>query len=378
VTIGTLHIDIEGGWGGSSRSLYELVKRLDRNEVSPVVVHRLEGPVSEWYASVGIPSYHVPEIGSFVPRRKKATRNFIASLPRLTKLDAAANRIIDIAGRHDSKVIHLNYEGLFLLASRLRKKSDLPMIGHSRAHLPQNGWARWLARKLSANVDYMFFISPQEKARWCELVGAECVPGEVLWNIARAPLPRQPFAHLPEVVYLGNLERSKGPNRIIDIAAAVAARVERPPFVFAIYGRTRSSARYMDVLEKYRASKGMEEWVEFRGHTSAPEPVLARAFALVRPSYENDPWGRDVIEALAAGVPVLATGTFTGVVQPGVSGYLFETFDPDAFADRLLALHGSKELWRRMSDAGKAFAAETFGGSQQVAIFTRALNAVRR
>ena len=27
----TLHVDIEGGWGGSSRSLYELIRRFDRD-----------------------------------------------------------------------------------------------------------------------------------------------------------------------------------------------------------------------------------------------------------------------------------------------------------------------------------------------------------
>jgi glycosyltransferase involved in cell wall biosynthesis len=375
--IGTIHIDIEGGWGGSSRSLYELVKRLDRNRISPVVVHRQEGPVSQWYAAMDIPAYHVPEIGSYVPRREKAFKNFLASLPKLRSLGRAADRIVQIARQHRSQVIHLNYEGLFLLSSRLRARSPLPMIGHSRAHLPVNGWARWLAHKLSSNVEHMFFISPQEETRWRELIGIHDAPCEVLLNIAREPLPRQPFLSPPEVIYLGNLERSKGVERIIDVAAAVLEQ-GNPPFVFAIYGRARSNQAYLDELNGYCKARGVEHCVEFRGHTDTPEAVLARAFALLRLSEQNDPWGRDVIEASAAGVPILATGTYAGVVQDGINGFLYEAFDAKVVARRLVDLQRDSGAWQRLSAAGQALASDKFGGSAQAERFAGVVEALVR
>lgn len=372
--IGTIHVDIEGGWGGSSRSLYELVKRLDRGRISPVIVYRQIGPVVDWYAALNIPTFHVPEVGSFVPRREKALKSFLASLPALRNLDRAAKRIAEIAERHRSAVVHLNYEGLFLLATKLRQRCALPMIGHSRAHLPVSRWAKWLARRLAASVDHMFFISPQEESRWRELAG-NGVPGEVLWNIAREPLPRQPFSDPPEVVYLGNLQRSKGPDRLIDIAAAVAEQGP-PPFVFAVYGRARSNPSYVDELKRYCEAKGVARWVQFRGHVSEPETVLARAFALVRSSYENDPWGRDVIEASAAGVPILATGIYDGVVKHDVNGFLFETFDAKSFAAQLTMLQRDDQTWQRLSTSGQLLAREKFGGAEQAERFTRVAEAL--
>lgn len=366
-----LHVDIEGGWGGSSVSLFELVRRLDRTRISPVVAYRQKGPAAEWYAELGIPAYHVPEIASFVPRRTKALKNLLASLPRLACLRHASDRLAQIARDHECGVVHLNYEGLFLLASRLRKKLAVPMIAHSRAHLPVTHWGRWLVRSLAHNVNAIFFISPQEESRWQELLGGADGPrGEIMWNIARAPLPRQPFTARPEIVFLGNVAYAKGPDRLIDIAAAIA-RKNGPRFCFAIYGRANRETGFARGLERRIGDLGLSDAVELRGHIADPASVLARAFALIRPSRDDDPWGRDVIEAGTAGVPVLATGTFDGVVQHGRTGYLFGEFDAESFADSLIALHEDPGLWQRLSANGAALGKERFGGAAQAEQFMR-------
>jgi glycosyltransferase involved in cell wall biosynthesis len=367
----TLHIDVEGGWGGSSRSLYELLKRLDRNRISPVVVHRLQGPLVDWYAEIGIATFHVPEIGSFVPRSRKVLKSLAVSFPRLLRLDRAADRIAAIARQRCCSLVHLNYEGLFLLAERLRARIALPIVGHSRAHLPSSRWGSWLVRKLARNVDHMFFISPQEESRWNELLaGAAHVPASVLWNIARLPLPRRPFANPPEIVFMGNLQRSKGADRLIEIAAELERR-GAPPFVCAIYGRDRSSAAYVRELKRLREARSLAHCVDFRGHVVDVENVLARAFALVRPSHENDPWGRDVIEATSAGVPVIATGSYQGVIRPGLNGYLIEPYSAEAFADHLIRLLQNSLDWRRLSEGGQALGRELFAGTSQVEQFSR-------
>jgi len=60
--IRSVHIDIEGGFGGSSRSLFELVSRLDRDKVCPLVICRTKGPIQQRYEDIGIKAIHVPEI----------------------------------------------------------------------------------------------------------------------------------------------------------------------------------------------------------------------------------------------------------------------------------------------------------------------------
>ena len=366
--ITTLHIDIEGGYGGSSVSLFELLRRVDRGRLTPIVVHRQAGPVTEWYSKIGIRTYHVPEICSFVPRNTKALKNFIATLPRMRHVDRAARRIAEIAHAHDAKLVHLNYEGLFLLADRLRPILNLPMVAHSRAHLPNSRWGRWLARRLARNVSHIFFISPQEESRWAEICKDTPLSGEVMWNIARDPLPRRSFLDPPEVIYLGNIAWSKGTDRIVDIALAYKRRVVRP-LTFAIYGDSRRGDQFVTKIEQRIKREGVADIIQLRGRVLDPSPILAQAFALLRPSREGDPWGRDVIEATTAGVPVIATGVFEGVVQNAVNGFLIEPFDADYFADRLSQLRADASLWESMSRAGQ-LRFEKFSGKPQVARFT--------
>jgi glycosyltransferase involved in cell wall biosynthesis len=375
MAIATLHVDIEGGWGGSSVSLFELIKRLDRTRITPVVAHRQDGPIAARYAEIGVPTYHVREITSFVPRAEKALKNFVASWPSLLQLDRAAARLAEIAARHGSAVVHLNYEGLFLLAQRLRRRLNLPMVAHSRALLPANRWGRWVVRQLARNVEHVFFISPQEEARWRELAPPDGPSGEVMWNIAREPLPRRPFGEPPEIVYLGNIAWTKGADRLLDIAAELRRRGEAP-LRFAVYGRARTEPDYERAIRARIDKDSLGDWVELRGHIADPSPVLARAFALVRPSREDDPWGRDVIEACAAGVPVLATGRFDGVVRPGINGELVSPYDAARCADVLAQWRADPGRWRRLSEEGMQIGGERFGGAAQAEQFARAIERV--
>lgn len=360
----TLHVDIEGGYGGSSRSLFELIRRLDPARIAPLVAHRQDGPVVGRYRSIGVPAVHVPEIVSFVPRRGKGARNFVATLPRLRHLGRAADRLAALAERHGAELIHLNYEGLFLIGARLARRTGLPIVVHCRAHLPDDAWGRWLVRRLLGFADHLFFISPQEAARVAALAGGRTVPGEVLWNIAPEPLPRAPFADPPEAVYLGSLDETKGADRLVEIAAALD-RTGAPPLLIAAYGEARARPRFAAALVQRAAP--LTHRLALRGHTAEPERVLAGALALVRPSREDDPWGRDVIEAARAGVPVLATGTYQGVVEDGVTGWLFAPFDADAMARRLAALSADPASWARVSAAATAKGARRFAGAEQAA-----------
>ena len=66
-----LYLDVEGGWGGSSRSLYYLVRSMDRRSFRPVVISRKEGPNKERYGELGVEYQYVPQLPSFRPADRK-------------------------------------------------------------------------------------------------------------------------------------------------------------------------------------------------------------------------------------------------------------------------------------------------------------------
>ncbi|MEM9684600.1 MAG: glycosyltransferase family 4 protein [Pseudomonadota bacterium] len=230
-------------------------------------------------------------------------------------------------------------------------------------------------RSLARDVDHMLFISPNEGSRFAELAGTRNVPGEVMWNIGRPPAPRRPFAEPPEAVYFGSVDYSKGTDRLIDVAAALKA-MQAPPLVIAIYGKARTDAGFMSALQSRIETEGLGDRIEIRGYTTDPMAAMAGAVALIRPSRDNDPWGRDVIEAARAGLPVIASGTYDGVVHHSETGYLLDPFDPTAAATHLSDLIGTPRLWSRMSSAAQKLGDEKFSGAVTAARFGEIAEAI--
>ena len=71
---------------------------------------------------------------------------------------------------------------------------------------------------------------------------------------------------------------------------------------------------------------------------------------------QNEPFGIVFLEAFGHRLPVIATniGAIPDVVQEGVSGYMVETGDVDALADRLCRLLASPGLCKQFGESGHA------------------------
>lgn len=371
--IRSLHVDIEGGWGGSSRSLFELLSRLDRDQVSPLVVHRQMGPIVEEYKALDIPTVHVPEVGSYVPRPNRGGVILAQKIPELSKLPRAANRIDEIFRQHDGNLIHLNYEGLFLLGRLLKRHTSAPQVMHVRASgLANDIWTRWMVRSMGKTADHAFFITDNEERWFRSVEKTPSLSGSVLFNIARPAQARQPFDSPPEAVFLGNLDPIKGVDRLLDVAGHLDD-LGAPPLKIAVYGAARGKKGFAGYLATQIEERRIAHRMELRGFVADVGSVLSRAVAVLRPSVQADPWGRDVIESLAAGVPCLATGTYAGMVEDDVTGYLFEPFDARAMALRLKKLVESSALWKNLSNNCMVRGEEKFSGKFQRSHFTNVL-----
>lgn len=95
-------------------------------------------------------------------------------------------------------------------------------------------------------------------------------------------------------------------------------------------------------------------------------------------SSTHESFGKVLVEANAAGLPVVTTDT-TGakdIVQPGVNGYLVPVGDAAALAEKILHLLDNQDLARVMGERGQAVVAERFDGrknTQDIVQFWRDL-----
>jgi len=358
-----LCLDIEGGHGGSSRSLFHLLKNVDRKRIEPVVWCRKGGVVENWYKGLSIPCLVYPEMPkvSALPRFSRNLLVFSQAVVDFVRAREFRRKLLYEARHLD--LVHFNHEALFLLAGWMARRSPVVRTMHIRTNLWDTMFARWQTRMISEGCHRLVFITENEMKTHRGLGGT--ASGDVIFNVAEMPDPLP--SPNPTVAALGgvrlaclsNYGWNRGVDRLIDVALALRGKgAKSVRFVIAgdmkltrsLPGRLGEVARRGGSLEDYAREMGVADMFLFLGHVNNPESVLAACHALVKPTREYNPWGRDILEALAMGKPVVSVGTYNRFVENDKTGLLFEEFSADEFACGIAELAADP---CRMSKMGK-------------------------
>src|SRR5690606_7197780 len=115
---------------------------------------------------------------------------------------------------------------------------------------------------------------------------------------------------------------------------AARARATHPELEWLVLGDGPQRAK----LEARRKSLELDDVVIFAGHVESPESYIGLARVLVQPS-RSEGFGSSVLDALARGVPVVAsnTGGLPESLAAG-GGLLVPPGDPAALAREVLAI----------------------------------------
>ena len=136
------------------------------------------------------------------------------------------------------------------------------------------------------------------------------------------------------LVHASNFRRVK---RVGDAVVALAEVLRSRPAVLLLVG----DGPEREGVERVVAALGVERHVAFLGERSDLGPLLAQADLFVLPS-EQESFGLAALEALASGLPVVASrvGGLPEVVRDGETGRLVPPRDPPALAAAVLELLG--------------------------------------
>jgi glycosyltransferase involved in cell wall biosynthesis len=118
---------------------------------------------------------------------------------------------------------------------------------------------------------------------------------------------------------------------------------------------------YLRRLHDVVRELSLEGSVEFLGHRRDVPEILASSTLLLAPS-EEEPFGRSVAEAMAAGTPVIATsvGGPAELIEDGRSGLLVAPADPQAWAEAACRLLGDPEFATQIGARAIRVARERF------------------
>lgn len=151
-------------------------------------------------------------------------------------------------------------------------------------------------------------LTERERLALAEVVGPDGPPLLLLPNGVRPQhraVPREQGPRNPEVLFLARLHPRKRPEVFVEMAALVHRRV--PQARFSLYGADEGS---LPAVRRLIADRGLGDVVGYGGALAYDEAlrVQSRAAVYVLPSVD-EPFPMTVIEALAAGTPVVCTDT---------------------------------------------------------------------
>jgi L-malate glycosyltransferase len=153
-------------------------------------------------------------------------------------------------------------------------------------------------------------------------------------------------------------------KRVLDVVRVFAQVQRELPSVLVMVGDGPDRVAAEEEVRRL----GLQGSVFFLGRIDQVAPLLASADLFLLPS-ESESFGLSALEALASGVPVVASraGGIPEVVREGETGSLCAVGDVDGMARAAVTILGDADGWQRMSDLAAADSRERFSRDDVVA-----------
>jgi glycosyltransferase involved in cell wall biosynthesis len=338
--------------GGAYQVVRCLLDRLPREEFEQTLVSGPEAAPPE--ARV------VPDL-----LREISPRNDCAALVRLTRIFA----------RERPDVVHAHTYKAGVLASVAGRLAGVPAVlftphGHifSRgANIPgvpgglRLEVLRWVTRAAQGCADRITALSEPDLEQQLALRLSPASKYVVVRNGIDCDRFAGPRPRLveggPILGAVGRFSEEKGHRHLLEAVALLRGRIPGLRLVLVGYGALEGE------LRSRAAGLGLDGVVTFAGERDSAD-VLGGFDVFVQPSlYESQ--GLAILEAMAAGVPVIAcdVGGVRDGVRDGETGLLVPPADPRALADAVLRLCGDPDLSRRLAERAGRDVRDRFSAS---------------
>ena len=147
------------------------------------------------------------------------------------------------------------------------------------------------------------------------------------------------------VIHISNFRPVKCIGDVLAVFAGIRSRIDSTLLLVGD-GPERTAA------ETWVRENCLTDSVRFLGKIDDIVPLLSVADLMLMPS-NAESFGLAALEALASGVPVIATdvGGFPEFIRNGVDGFLLPPGDVASMSERALSILEDDNLWKRFSEA---------------------------
>jgi glycosyltransferase involved in cell wall biosynthesis len=343
---------------GASRSLLRLTGALDRNRFEPFVVLPEDGMLKTRLEALGVPTSIEPSL-AIISRYERLAATVLHRLPISTI------RLLRLIRSLGIDLVHTN-SGVIISAAIAAKLAGVPHVWHVRESFEEfRGW-RWkfYSAFMRGFAERILCVSHATAAQFSGSPKAIVIHngfslGEFSVDAnALGREFRQHFNIADNALVIGCIGRiklkRKGQEYLVQAMHLLKQRAIRVKglIVGAPY---RGNESHLGELKALVRRLDLDEDMTFVGELADPKPAYAAMNIFVLPSAQPEPFGGVVMEAMAMGLPVIATniGGSLDQVADGTTGFLVPPADPEALAEKLAQLASNPALRDQMGWAGR-------------------------
>ena len=255
------------------------------------------------------------------------------------------------------EILHINTSVFSGSLKYIKENSGVKIITHVREFIAGNKQIiikNYIINQIEKYSDVIIAISPNEAGCFKNRKNVIVIPNPFDFE----HLDINPIKEIKDSVIrigmIANFSRSKGILEFLKaINVIIKTGLARNEFKASIIGidldyRTPVWKRiikallfkknYQEEVLNYIRNNNLVPVIDLVPFTSTPLKELYKLDIVVRPSKGNDPWGRDIIEAMALKKPVVATGSSDFYVKNGETGYLVPTGNAKDLAEKISIL----------------------------------------
>lgn len=353
-------------FGGSTASSLALAQALkEAGHRVHILTHGSGGRVTEEAMARGLPVTPLPALSS-VPGYARPDR---FRLEQVLAFRAARAAI----GRLGLDIVHVN-DITMLRSWAMPSLHSAALVVHWRSNY-RDSWSVKMALKVAAGVIAVSQYSFAALPAWVRRKGVvEYNPFDLSISDdekrkARAEI-RQRFGMPADAVLLGvfgNHVARKRTHVLADVLKAVPRAADgRPVYGLACGGRVEP---YDHELDRKIAAYDLERRLARPGFVRPMENWMAACDLVLAPAV-NEPFGRTAIEALALGVPVVAS-TDAGLkelIRDGENGLLCDPYDLDGWIASTRRVLDNPALASRLASAGRSVVDDLTPGKHAVRV----------
>jgi N-acetyl-alpha-D-glucosaminyl L-malate synthase BshA len=291
---------------------------------------------------------------------------------------ALATKIVEVARHHQLDLIHVHYAVPNAVSAVLAREilapqeikvvttlhgTDITLIGNDPNYLETTRFGIMRSDRVTAVSDALRRATKEQLAIPNEIHVVPNFVDPARYERARLHPGARRWARGDEriVVHISNFRPVKRVLDVVDVFERV--RRELPARLLLVgdgpeRSRVEQRCRDCDICDD----------ITFVGNLARVEEILTGADLFVLPS-ETESFGLAALEAMACGVPVIATdvGGLPEVVRDGIDGLLFAVGDVDAMAAGAVSVLRDRKRWEAMCESARSRALRDFAQDAVVA-----------